>query len=317
MDAGYRRKCNSLTQGKDILRQLYNRRKKEEGGIPVKSYVPEKNSEKIACNYLTGEGMAAHPDLKGRILEFYDCVNGRGGMYDDSGHGTHVGGILAGDGRLSKGEYAGIAPEADLVIVKVLDSKGEGSVEQILEGIQWICRNHGRYGIRIANVSVGAKQGLDEKKEQDLIEAVEMLWDLGITVVVSAGNQGPKTGSIAVPGNSRKVITVGALDEPGMKNACSGVGPTDHCIVKPELVAPGYHVASCNSRYFKTKIPYVRKSGTSMATPAVSGAAALFLSKYPEARNVEVKLQFRKACERREGDEDKGWGCLRIDRLLG
>ena len=261
-------------------------------------------------------GMAVHPDLKGRILAFYDCVNRRCGMYDDSGHGTHVGGILAGDGRLSRGEYGGIAPEAELVIVKVLDSKGEGSVEQILEGIEWIQDNHRCYNIRVVNVSVGAREGLDEKKEKDLIEAVEILWDLGITVVVSAGNQGPETGSIAVPGNSRKVITVGALDEPGMKNACSGVGPTDRCIVKPELVAPGYHVASCNSRYFKTKIPYVRKSGTSMATPAVSGAAALFLSKYPEARNVDVKLKFRKACECGEEEEDKGWGCLRIDWLL-
>ncbi|GFI42539.1 serine protease AprX [Lachnospiraceae bacterium] len=261
-------------------------------------------------------GMSAHPDLKGRILAFYDCVNRRQGMYDDSGHGTHVGGILAGDGRLSKGEYGGMAPKAELVIVKVLDSKGEGSVEQILEGIQWIQDNHRCYNIRVVNVSVGAREGLDEKKEKDLIEAVEILWDLGITVVVSAGNQGPKTGSIAVPGNSRKVITVGALDEPGMKNPCSGVGPTERCIVKPELVAPGYHVASCNSRYFKTKIPYVRKSGTSMATPVVSGAAALFLSKYPEAQNVDVKLRFRKACECAEEEEDKGWGCLRLDLLL-
>lgn len=260
-------------------------------------------------------GMAAHPDLNGRILAFYDCVNRRHGMYDDSGHGTHVGGILAGDGRLSKGEYGGMAPKARLVIVKVLDSKGEGSVEQILEGIQWIQDHHERYKIRVANVSVGAKKGLEGKKEKDLVEAVEALWDLGITVVVSAGNQGPEEGSIAVPGNSRKVITVGAQDEPGRKEGCSGVGPTEYCIVKPELVAPGYHVSSCNSRYFKTKIPYVRKSGTSMATPVVSGAAALFLSKYPEAQNVDVKLRLREACECEE-EARQGWGCLRIDRLL-
>lgn len=278
-------------------------------------YFGEK-AKKFACNYLTGKGMAGHPDLRGRIRAFYDCVNHRSGMYDDSGHGTHVGGILAGDGRLSKGEYSGIAPGVSLVIVKVLDARGEGSVEQILEGILWIRDNYERYGIRIANVSVGAKKGLEGTKEQELIEAVEMLWDLGITVVVSAGNRGPETGSIAVPGNSRKVITVGSLDEPGMKNGCSGVGPTDHCIVKPEVVAPGYHVASCNSRYFKTKIPYVRKSGTSMATPVVSGAAALFLSKYPEAQNVDVKLKFRKTCENKAEEAGLGWGCLRINGLL-
>ncbi len=261
-------------------------------------------------------GMARHPDLKGRILAFYDCIGHRQGMYDDSGHGTHVGGILAGDGRLSKGEYSGMAPGASLVIVKVLDARGEGSVEQILEGILWLKDNYKRYGIRVANVSVGAKKGLEGKKEQELIEAVEMLWDLGITVVVSAGNRGPAAGSIAVPGNSRKVITVGSLDELGMKNGCSGVGPTDHCIVKPEVTAPGYQVSSCNSRYFRTKIPYVRKSGTSMATPVVSGAVALFLSKFPEAQNVDVKLRFRQSCEYREEGAGLGWGCLRTDRLL-
>ncbi len=261
-------------------------------------------------------GLAMHPDLKGRIRAFYDCVNRRHGMYDDSGHGTHVAGILAGDGRLSRGEYAGIAPQADLVILKVLDARGEGSVEQILEGIMWIKKNYQRYGIRIANVSVGARKGLEYAKTHNLIEAVEALWDLGITVVVSAGNQGPGEGSISVPGNSRKVITVGALEEPGMKNGCSGVGPTSQCVVKPELVAPGYHVTSCNSRYYRSKIPYVRKSGTSMATPVVSGAAALFLSKYPEIKNAEVKLNFRRACEYKEDSQEQGWGCPRIDRLL-
>ena len=169
-------------------------------------------------------GMAAHPDIKGRILAFYDCVSHRHGLYDDSGHGTHVGGIIAGSGALSQGRLAGIAPEANLAAVKVLDAKGEGDVMQIMEGIRWIRKNRSRYGIQVANISVGAKLGLDEEKERCLIQAVEMLWDDGITVIVSAGNYGPKEGSVTVPGNSRKVITVGALEEPGMKNICSGAG---------------------------------------------------------------------------------------------
>ena len=219
-------------------------------------------------------GMAAHPDLKGRILAFYDCVSHRHGLYDDSGHGTHVGGIIAGSGALSQGRLAGIAPEANLAAVKVLDARGEGDVMQIMEGIRWIRKNCSRYGIQVANISVGAKLGLDEEKERCLIQAVEMLWDDGITVIVSAGNYGPKEGSVTVPGNSRKVITVGALEEPGMKNICSGAGPTNRCIVKPEVVAPGYQVFSCSSLYRKNRIPYVRKSGTSMATPVVSREAA-------------------------------------------
>lgn len=261
-------------------------------------------------------GMAAHPDLKGRILAFYDCVSHRHGLYDDSGHGTHVGGIIAGSGALSQGKLAGIAPEANLAAVKVLDARGEGDVMQIMEGIRWIRKNRSRYGIQVANISVGAKLGLDEEKERCLIQAVEMLWDDGITVIVSAGNYGPKEGSVTVPGNSRKVITVGALEEPGMKNICSGAGPTNRCIVKPEVVAPGYQVFSCNSLYRKNRIPYVRKSGTSMATPVVSGAAALFLSKYPGAANVEIKLKLRETCERQHNGKNQGWGILRVDRML-
>lgn len=261
-------------------------------------------------------GMAAHPDLKGRILAFYDCVSHRHGLYDDSGHGTHVGGIIAGSGALSQGRLAGIAPESNLAAVKVLDARGEGDVMQIMEGIRWIRKNRSRYGIQVANISVGAKLGLDEEKERCLIQAVEMLWDDGITVIVSAGNYGPKEGSVTVPGNSRKVITVGALEEPGMKNICSGTGPTNRCIVKPEVVAPGYQVFSCNSLYRKNRIPYVRKSGTSMATPVVSGAAALFLSKYPGAANVEIKLKLRETCERQHNGKNQGWGILRVDRML-
>lgn len=261
-------------------------------------------------------GMAAHPDIKGRILAFYDCVSHRHGLYDDSGHGTHVGGIIAGSGALSQGRLAGIAPEANLAAVKVLDARGEGDVMQIMEGIRWIRKNRSRYGIQVANISVGAKLGLDEEKERCLIQAVEMLWDDGITVIVSAGNYGPKEGSVTVPGNSRKVITVGALEEPGMKNICSGAGPTNRCIVKPEVVAPGYQVFSCSSLYRKNRIPYVRKSGTSMATPVVSGAAALFLSKYPGAANVEIKLKLRETCERQQNGKNQGWGILRVDRML-
>lgn len=261
-------------------------------------------------------GMVAHPDIAGRVTAFRDCVNHRQGMYDDSGHGTHVGGILAGDGKMSRGLYGGMAPRARLVVVKVLDAKGEGEVEQILEGIEWVEKNGRQNGVRVVNISVGAKQNLDQEKEQRLVQAVEDLWDRGYVVVVSAGNYGPGEGTIAVPGNSRKVITVGAMDEPAVRYNCSGMGPTDQCIVKPDLVAPGYQITSLSSLCRKNKNYYIKKSGTSMATPVVSGAAALFLSKYPDARNVEIKLKLRETCDRKESGETQGWGSLRIDRLF-
>ena len=261
-------------------------------------------------------GMAPHPDFKGRILAFMDCVNGKKLLYDDSGHGTHVAGILAGDGRMSKGVLAGMAPGAGICAVKVLDKKGEGNVDHILEGLKWTGENAKRLGIRVVNISAGAKMGLDEEKESRLLEAVDRLWDMGLLVVVSAGNYGPGDGTIAVPGTSRKVITVGALKE-GDELGCSGMGPTDACVVKPDLVAPGYQIISCNSVSSKSRKPYTVKSGSSMATPVVSGAAAVLLSKYPDMTNVEIKLKLWETCERIPGKlAETGWGMLQVNKLL-
>ncbi len=261
-------------------------------------------------------GIAAHPDFKGRIVSFEDCVNRRKLLYDDSGHGTHVAGILAGDGRMSKGVLAGMAPKAELCIVKVLDAKGEGKIDDILRGLCWTGENAGRLGIRVVNISAGAKEGFDERKENQLLEAVDRLWDMGLVVVVSAGNYGPKEGTIAVPGTSRKVITVGAFKE-GKEPGCSGNGPTGECIVKPDLVAPGYQIISCNNVSPKIKKPYTVKSGSSMATPVVSGAIAMLLSTYPDMSNVEIKLRLRETCERVTGTmAGTGWGMLRVDKLL-
>ena len=260
-------------------------------------------------------GIAPHPDFKGRILAFKDFVRGRRELYDDNGHGTHVAGILAGDGRMSGGILAGMAPEAKLVILKVLDQKGEGNMRQILEGICWLMRNGNRFGIKVVNISVGAREGLNEEKENWLVEAVERLWDAGIVVVVSAGNYGPEQGTIAIPGNSRKVITVGAYAKTARGQECSGRGPTKACVVKPDLVAPGYQIISCNRVSARNRKPYIVKSGTSMATPVVAGAGAMLLSKYPDMSNVEIKLKLRESC-RRTGSGD-GWGLLDVERLLG
>ena len=90
------------------------------------------------CVAVLDTGICAHPDFGKRILEFRDFVHRKEQMYDDSGHGTHVAGILAGDGRISGGTYAGIAPKASLLIAKVLDQDGNGSVESVLEGMRWV-----------------------------------------------------------------------------------------------------------------------------------------------------------------------------------
>ena len=267
-------------------------------------------------------GILPHPDLAGRIMGFDDFVNRRKRIYDDSGHGTHVAGILAGSGKLSNGVYAGIAPEASLLAAKVLDDSGNGMVEYVMAGIRWVLAEQKKKNIRIVNISVGTQPGLDKAEEERLLEGVEELWDAGLVVVVSAGNYGPEPGTVAVPGSSRKVITVGAVDIAGRTGGAgrekwdySGRGPTEDCIMKPDLVAPGTFITSCNADYrYRFRKPYTVKSGTSMATPVVSGAIACLLSKYPDMSNVEVKLKLRASCI--PSEQTQGWGMLHVGRLL-
>lgn len=83
-------------------------------------------------------GVAMHPDFDNRIVAFRDFVNEKNFLYDDSGHGTHVAGCICGSGRVSDGKYKGIAPKSQLIVGKVLDYKGDGIIEDMRNGIEWI-----------------------------------------------------------------------------------------------------------------------------------------------------------------------------------
>jgi serine protease AprX len=287
-------------------------------------------------------GIALHKDfIEGgnRVTAFADFINHRQEPYDDNGHGTHVAGIIGGNGYSSKGKYKGVAPECNFIGVKVLDHRGDGNISDVLAGLQWIIDNRKKYNIRIVNISVGtsAKDNLDENSL--LVQGVNAVWDNGIVVVVAAGNNGPGPMSISTPGISRKVITVGSSDDniavevfgSGRSKDYSGRGPTPFCIKKPDIVAPGSNIISCNiSRYTtRTKsgelrfashdspMMYTIKSGTSMATPVVSGAIALLLSAHPHLSNREVKLRLRNsAVDLGQHWEKQGWGLLNIRKLL-
>lgn len=284
--------------------------------------ISKKYTGQGVCIAVLDSGIVPHPDINGRVRAFYDCVNRRNRPYDDNGHGTHVAGILAGNGSVSGGNYAGMAPKAGLVAVKVLDAKGEGSVDNILRGVQWILRNWKLYGICIVNISVGANLEIGDEKGKELEQAVEAMWDDGLIVVVSAGNYGPGEGTVSVPGTSRKIITVGSSEVTGAvirKKTVyhSGCGPTKECVVKPEVAAPGHDIISLNYRFGKPgQSPYIKKSGTSMSTPVAAGALALLLSKYKDMTNVEVKLRLRECCDMIEGTTGCGWGRINVKKLL-
>jgi len=243
-----------------------------------------------------------------------------------------VAGVAAGSGVMSQGKYIGMAPEANIVALKVLDEAGRGNATDALAGIQWIIDNKKRYNIRVANLSIGT---LDVGSVDPLVKAVEAAWDEGIVMVVAAGNNGPRKQSITSPGTSRKAITVGAADDQNpvdiggssMKNF-SGRGPTLECIIKPDIVAPGCGIISCltnspevsEKRLVKMKVVdeyYVQMSGTSMASPRIAGAVALLLQKYPTLTPDEVKLRLKhSALDLRFSRNRQGWGMLDIEKLL-
>lgn len=265
-------------------------------------------------------GIYLHEDFQNRVVAFKDMVQRRTEAYDDNGHGTHISGIIGGAGNASEGRYAGVAPECHLISVKVLDRRGNGYASDVLGGLSWIRENKERYGIRIVNISVGAYTKKDMNENSALVRGVNAAWDDGLVVVVAAGNNGPGRKTITTPGISRKVITVGCSDDHKEVNVMgnkmvdySGRGPTDACICKPDLVAPGSNVISCTNEPGK----YTFKSGTSMSTPLVSGAIALLLERYPDMSNLDVKLALRDQCiDLGLPRNQQGWGGLDVCRLL-
>jgi serine protease AprX len=200
---------------------------------------------------------------------------------DDCGHGTHVAGIIAGSGASSSGSgyyrtFYGIARNANLVNVRVLDGNGQGSVSTVLAGIQWAIANKSAYNIRIMNLSLGHPVG-ERYTTDPLCQAVEQAWNAGITVVCAAGNAGRQNatqlpgasnegwgtayGSVQSPGNDPCVITVGAMKAvDGSRSndkiaTYSGRGPSRlDLILKPDIVAPGNRIISldCNNSFLDT-----------------------------------------------------------------
>lgn len=251
-------------------------------------------------------GMALHPALLGRAILFRDFVNERQDFYDDNGHGTHVCGVIA-------GKNFGIAPACNLIVLKVLDETGNGDIMHSLRGIRWILENQEKYNIRVVNISMGMKAGSNKVGELHIMRGVELLWDMGMVVIAAAGNLGPKEGTITIPGLHKKIITVGSSED--WKNY-SGRGSIKMQILKPDLVAPGSDIVSCNYQFGEGSL-YARKSGTSMATPVVSGAAALLLSKNPNLTNYEVKDRLKQCCtDLGMPQVRQGSGLLNVERLL-
>lgn len=260
-------------------------------------------------------GVSLHADLQGQVIRFRDYVYERNACYDDYGHGTHICGIIA---AKNKTALHGVATESRLYVCKVLDRHGNGRIEDTCRAVDELIRfnREHRQSVRILNISVGMTDAVRPNLQRSLIAAVEKAWDSGIVVLAAAGNNGPEEHTITSPGISRKIITVGSIDDQwdlqGQKGY-SGRGPTQACVVKPEILMPGTNILSCANR----KDGYTRKSGTSMAVPVLSGVIALLLNAHPSLTPNEVKMRLFYAAKRVDGSGGgKSWGTVTLDGLM-
>ena len=258
-------------------------------------------------------GIYEHIDFTGRIWAFYDFLAFKRRPYDDNGHGTHVAGLVAGDGTASMGKYRGAAPGCGIIALKVLDRYGTGSQDDVLRALRWIREYRQQYRIRVVNISVGTTCN-SKRNHARLLKSVEQLWDEGVVVVTAAGNQGPRPGSITAPGSSKKVITVGSSDLLEGRSAISGRGPTAECVCKPDIVAPGNKIMSCVPG---KPYSYGVKSGTSMSTPLVTGAIACALEKNPALTNTDIKTMLMNSADDMGLPQNlQGWGKFNRRKFL-
>lgn len=298
-------------------------------------------------------GIGSNSDLddaktgKSRVLASVNFVPGTKSTDDGCGHGTHVAGIIAGNGSASSTKdsfrtFYGIARHTNLLNVRVLDGLGSTSVSAVVSALQWVVSNKAKYNIRVINLSMGHPVG-ESYTTDPLCQAVEQAYHAGIVVVVAAGNEGRTNslplgskdnegygtayGSIGSPGNDPYVITVGAMKSADSNRnndtiaTYSSRGPSlNDFILKPDLVAPGNKVVSlvkplgfCELTSLTGAVPigsyrskppllgssnYFTLSGTSMAAPVVSGAAALMLEQDPTLTPDTVKARLMSSADK-------------------
>jgi subtilisin family serine protease len=253
------------------------------------------------------------------IIDVLDTSNNRGKAKrnDFNGHGTHLASIITNSSQTVDangditGSYNGIAPDVNLVVMKAFDEEGQSSYTAILAALDYVVENKDVHNIKVLNLSFSAIPSSyywDDPLNQALMRA----WEAGITVIAAAGNRGPEAMTIGVPGNTPYVITVGAVSDnytPSNLNddfvtTFSSAGPTYEGFVKPELVAPGGHIAGVMDKDTliretyalyndkdKDAHNYFELSGSSQSTAVTSGIVALMLQANPSLSPDDIKCR--------------------------
>jgi serine protease AprX len=248
-------------------------------------------------------GISGHEDFQGRVRARFDVSSVSNGVNDENGHGTYVAGIIGGHGK----NYTGMAPETQLLSLRVLGRDGVAFASDVVAALQWVVDHRDERNIRVVNISLTSTVP-DSYKQDPLDAAVEQAWLDGVVVVVAAGNYG--TDAYAVdhaPANDPYVITVGGFDDRGTRATAddslaswSSRGVTVDGYGKPDLIAPGVAVTSTLAkgssfvREHRSSVVdkhYITLDGTSASAAVVSGAAALLLSDEPWLTPNQVKFR--------------------------
>lgn len=285
---------------------------------PSNVYPQEVHADRVWSQYgdygqgvavaVVDSGISDSADFGGRIVA---RVSRDGSVGDGYGHGTHVAGLIAGNGTASNGQFIGVAPQASLVDVKVGDNTGAASVSDVINGLQWVLDNKDAYNIRVVNLSLRA-DAPQSYTTDPLDAAVELLAFRGILVVVAAGNTGTAADAVSyAPANDPFVLTVGALDDMGTPDfnddvvpAWSSRGVTQDGFAKPDIYVAGRHLISVENpaSVIAAALPdhlvgssYLQLSGTSMAAAVASGSAALVFQAHPAWTPGQVRAGFLKS----------------------
>jgi len=270
-----------------------------------------------------------------KVVAFYDALDDSGDdgsgetePYDDQGHGSHCAGISAGTGAVDENPiggddskpYRGVAPDAWLVGVKVLDSGGSGSFAEVMRGMEWTIDNKIKYNIRAASMSLGGVWlvELTQEQEERITHLANEMVAAGISLMIAAGNSAGY-GTIGTPGAAKDVITVGATEDSKDLAVYSSKGPTHEGQIKPNVAAIGSAVMSVEAN---SGNGYASYSGTSMATPMVAGMAALLLQANPDLQPLMVRSILESTAEYKwlshpvRPNNDYGWGFVLMDAAL-
>lgn len=256
-----------------------------------------------------------HLDLKGRVTHSRD-FSGKGSVVDGHGHGTHVASTVAGSGAAAEGRLKGVAPEADLLVGKVLGDNGSGPTSATLAGVQWAVDQKAD----IVNMSLGSDTA--GQCATPLSEAIDALSAQSHSLfVVAAGNAGPGKSTVGSPGCARSALTVAAADRDLGTAPFSSRGdvfnsPDEHYL-KPDIAAPGVGIVAARAKGTSMGTPvnasYTAANGTSMATPHVAGAAALLAQRHPDWTGERLKSALMSAARTEAKDAPLAQGAGFVD----